>query len=221
LLRKARNGACHSFDSNREYTVGYLRSPDGGETFQRSDGTRVLLPATAETVTVIDKEHTDLRYGSIAVSPSGTPHVLYSSDANLLSETWIAWLEPSGELRRRPLLSEIPKEWGGWGLCMPGAIHIGSDGRIFIVLTLMKPEAEDETWGHPSSEVILFGALDIGGTFTVKLISEPDITVPHWLPNLERPTGRNRVDEPSLIYTAGMRGKNNLGILSNEVCWVG
>ena len=212
---------CHFFDSNREYTVGYLRSPNGGETFQRSDGTRVSLPATAETVTVINKEHTDLRYGSIAVSPSGTPHVLYSSDANLLSEAWIAWLEPSGEWRRRPLLSEIPKEWRGWGLCMPGAIHIGSDGRIFIVLTLMKPEAEDETWGHPSSEVILFGAPDIGGTFTVKLISEPDITVPHWLPNLERPTGRNRVDEPSLIYTAGMRGKNNLDILSNEVCWVG
>ncbi|MBC8234486.1 hypothetical protein H8E77_33470 [bacterium] len=83
---------------------------DGGETFQHSDGTRVSLPTTAETVTVIDKEHTDLRYGSIAVSPSGTLHVLYSSDANLLSEAWITWLEPSVESCRRPLLSEIPKD---------------------------------------------------------------------------------------------------------------
>lgn len=43
-----------------------------------------------------------------------------------------------------------------------------------MFLTLMKPEAEEETWGHPSSEVIWLEAPDIAETFTAQLISEPD-----------------------------------------------
>jgi len=211
------------FDYNRKYTVGYLRSPDSGKTWERNDGTRVSLPATIETITLVDREHTNLRYGSIAVDASGAPYVLYSSSPSALlpSNSWIACLESSGRWSRRPLEGNIPKEWDGWSIGMPGAIHIASDGRIFVVLTLMKPEAKEETWGHPSSEVIWFEAPDIDGTFTAQLISEPDMNVPHWLPNLERPTGHNRVDVPSLIYTAGTPGKGNLEILGNEVYWVG
>ena len=106
---------------------------------------------------------------------------------------------------------------------MPGGITIGSDGRIFVALTLMEPKTteDDTTWGRLSSEVIGFEAPDIGGTFTVQLISEPDTAVPHWLPSLERPTGHNNVDVPGLTYTAGTPGKDNRQILSNEVYWVG
>ena len=34
-------------------TVGYLFSPDAGRTWQRSDGTQVTLPVTAETFDVV------------------------------------------------------------------------------------------------------------------------------------------------------------------------
>ena len=47
------------------------------------------------------------------------------------------------------------------------------------------------------------------------------MTVPHWLPNLERPTGHNRVDVPGVMYTAGVTGEGCHDILSNAVYWMG
>lgn len=222
--------SCRIYDGSpgRGHTVGYLRSPDCGKTWERSDGTRVALPATAETVTNIadgrDEKTPRLRCGSMAVDPSGAPHVLYSSTARLPSEVWIASLDKSGRWRRRSLLPEIAKDWPGWGLTMPGGLTIGPDGRFFVVLTLIKPDAADAetTWGHPSSEIVWLESAGADKDFSVRLVSKPDPAVPHWLPNLERPTGHNRIaGRPGLLYQSGIRGDNNRQILSNEVYWVG
>ena len=212
------------FDENRAYTVGYLRSPDSGRTWERADGTPVLLPATRETVTLIDTKHRDLRFGSIAVDGESTPYVLYSTCPSfaLPSQAWVVWLDGAGKWCRRSLTDELPKEWKGWSLAMDGAIHIAPDGRIFIVLALMKPETVSEgNWGHKSAEIVGMQASDIRGKFSVGLLSKPDMTVPHWLPNLERPTGHNRVDVPGVMYTAGVTGEGCDDILSNAVYWMG
>jgi hypothetical protein len=212
------------FDENRAYTVGYLRSPDSGRTWERADGTPVLLPATRETVTLIDTKHRDLRFGSIAVDGESTPYVLYSTCPSfaLPSQAWVVWLDGAGKWCRRSLTDELPKEWKGWSLAMDGAIHIAPDGRIFIVLALMKPETVSEgNWGHKSAEIVGMQASDIRGKFSVGLLSKPDMTVPHWLPNLERPTGHNRVDVPGVMYTAGVTGEGCHDILSNAVYWMG
>ena len=212
------------FDENRAYTVGYLRSPDSGRTWERADGTPVLLPATRETVTLIDTKHRDLRFGSIAVDGESTPYVLYSTCPSfaLPSQAWVVWLDGAGKWCRRSLTDELPKEWKGWSLAMDGAIHIAPDGRIFIVLALMKPEIVSEgNWGHKSAEIVGMQASDIRGKFSVELLSNPDMTVPHWLPNLERPTGHNRVDVPGVMYTAGVTGEGCDDILSNAVYWMG
>ena len=104
---------------------------------------------------------------------------------------------------------------------MDGAIHIAPDGRIFIVLALMKPETvSEENWAHKSAEIVGLQAPDIGGKFSVDLLSKPDMTVPHWLPNLERPTGHNRIDVPSVMYTTGVAGEGCNDILSNTVYWM-
>ena len=212
------------FDENRAYTVGYLRSPDSGRTWERADGAPVLLPATRETVTLIDTKHRDLRFGSIAVDGESTPYVLYSTCPSfaLPSQAWVVWLDGAGKWCRRSLTDELPKEWKGWSLAMDGAIHIAPDGRIFIVLALMKPEIVSEgNWGHKSAEIVGMQASDIRGKFSVGLLSKPDMTVPHWLPNLERPTGHNRVDVPGVMYTAGVTGEGCDDILSNAVYWMG
>ena len=211
------------FDENRAYTVGYLRSPDSGRTWERADGAPVLLPATRETVTLIDTKHRDLRFGSIAVDGESTPYVLYSTCPSfaLPSQAWVVWLDGAGKWCRRSLTDELPKEWKGWSLAMDGAIHIAPDGRIFIVLALMKPEIVSEgNWGHKSAEIVGMQASDIRGKFSVELLSNPDMTVPHWLPNLERPTGHNRVDVPGMMYTAGVTGEGCHDILSNAVYWM-
>ena len=211
------------FDENRAYTVGYLRSPDSGKTWERADGTPVSLPATRETVTLIDTKHRDLRFGSIAVDGQSTPYVLYSTcpSFSIPSQAWVVWLDGAGKWCRHSLTDELPKEWKGWSLAMDGAIHIAPDGRIFIVLALMKPETVSEgNWGHKSAEIVGMQASDIRGKFSVGLLSKPDMTVPHWLPNLERPTGHNRVDVPGVMYTAGVTGEGCHDILSNAVYWM-
>ena len=210
------------FDENRSYTVGYLRSPNSGKTWERADGAPVSLPATRETVTRIDAKHRDLRFGSIAVDGESTPHILYSTcpSCAIPSQAWIAWLNGTGGWCRRSLSDELPKDWKGWSLAMDGALHIAPDGQIFIVIALMKPETVSEgNWAHNSAEIIGLQAPDIGGKFSVELLSKPDMTIPHWLPTLERPTGHNRVDGPSVMYTDGVAGEGCDDILSNRVYW--
>ena len=66
----------------RIQTVGYLFSPDAGRTWQRSDGTQVTLPVTAETVDVIAAGGLDygsaLQAGALAVAPDGTPWLVHN-----------------------------------------------------------------------------------------------------------------------------------------------
>ena len=66
----------------RIQTVGYLFSPDTGGTCQRSDGTHVALPVTAETVDVIAAGGIDdgsaMEAGALAVAPDGTPWLVHS-----------------------------------------------------------------------------------------------------------------------------------------------
>ena len=210
------------FDEDRSYTIGYLRSPDSGKTWERADGTPVSLPATRETVTLIDTEHKDLSNGSIAVDGASTPHILYCTCPfySLPSEAWIIWLDECGKWCRRSLADELSKEWAGWSPGPVSTLHIAPDGRIFIVLSLMNLETLSENnWGHKSSEIIGLQASDIGGKFSVELLSKPDMRVPHWFPNLERPTGHNYVGVPGVIYTAGIAGEGCHDILSNGVYW--
>lgn len=210
------------FDQNRAYTVGYLRSPDSGKTWTQADGTPISLPATRENVTIIDNKYRNLRFGSIAIDREGAPYVLYSTcpSFSIPSQAWIVWLDGTGEWCRRSLTDELPKEWKGWSLTMDGAIHINPDGRIFIVMALMKPETvSEENWGHKSAEIVGLQAPHINGKFSVELLSKTDMTVPHWLPTLERPTGHNHVDCPSVMYTMGVAGVGCHDILSNGVYW--
>lgn len=210
------------FDENRSYTIGYLRSPDSGKTWERADGTPVSLPATRETVTLIDTEHKDLSSGSTAVDTEGTPHILYCTCPfySLPSEAWIIWLDKSGKWCRRSLAAELSKGWEGWSPGPSSALHIAPDGRIFGVLSLLNLDTLSENnWGHKSSEIIGLQAPDIDGKFSVELLSKPDESVPHWFPNLERPTGHNHVDHPGVIYTAGVAGEGCDDILSNGVYW--
>jgi hypothetical protein len=212
--------SCRFYDGGQGHTVGYLRSSDRGKMWERSDGTRITLPANSDTATIIAKEETGLRCGSIAVDMSGAAYIPYSSSISSPSEMWIAWLEPSGKWSRRSLIEEIGEMWPGWELSMPGGITFSSDGRVFIGLTMMKPVGLDDEkrWGHSSSEITeLVGTLD--GELSVQMISESDGDIPHWLPSLERSTGHNIVGVPGLVYTGGSRGANNLQIISNDVYW--
>lgn len=218
---------CYDGKPGRGHTVGYLRTRDFGRTWERADGTRVELPATAETITNVvnnrDRDAPGLQCGSIAVDSAGRVQVLYCSDTGTSLRAWIATLDAAGDWRHRPLLDEIEQRWPGRGITTPGGITIDGNDRIHVALTMVKPNSEDaeKIWGHPTSEILRLESGDDGSRFAAQLVSEPDPATPNWLPNLERPTGHNRVASPSLIYTAGTRAENNRQIVSNRVYWVG
>lgn len=221
--------ATRIYDGNpgRGHTIGYLRSPDRGATWTRYDGTPVALPATAATVDVVTQQRAGtgagFRAAGLAVAPDGRPFVLCSNQERQPNEAWIAMPGTDGGWEERPLREALPAEYAGWGIFTPGGITFNEDGTLFVVLTMIRPglEAGQSGWGHPHCEVAGFESTDGGGRFTFSALSTVDPGTPHWLPNMERPTGHNVVSgTPGVIYTEGGRGEKNTELLSNKVHWV-
>lgn len=213
----------------KAHTVGYMRSRNCGKTWERSDGAHLALPATRETIDVIASDRDggkhSFRCGSIAVDASGKPAVLYSDAVLRPTETWLASPDGSGGWTRTPLLPHMAKVFPKWSIEMPGGLCIAADGKMFVTLTATPPRADGKPqhagWGHPRDEIVWLESEDGGKSFSARLVCEVNPQCPHWLPNIERPTGHNRVLRPGLLYTAGTAGRNNKQIVSNRVCWVG
>ena len=122
-----------------------------------------------------------------------------------------------------PLRQFLPGAWSDWGVTTPGGMTFSQNGRLYVVLTMIRPSSlvDRDIWGNPSSEIVLFESNDNGRSFTSRVLTTPDPARPRWLPSLERPTGHNRVEAvPGLLYTDGGRGENNLQILANNVYWM-
>jgi len=203
------------------YAVGYLRSPDGGETWERSDGTRVDLPATTDTIDIVEgaprpKDPLNMRTGAIAVDRNGTPWLPYSCLDRRPQEAWVARPDPKGGWKKIPLLPWIQKRWPKRGAIFADNIAFDREGTMYVAVTTIVPDAK-KTWGHPSKEVALLVSKNEGRTFEVFELSPPDPTTPAWFPSLERPTGKDPIGVPSLIYTHGHAGKGCDDILSNNV----
>ena len=208
------------------YAIGYLRSSDAGQTWERTDGRRVALPATPATIEIVDGSATvdgpaNFRPGNIALGPDGAAWLIYSRLDGEPFKAWVARLAGKGKWQKIPLLPSIRRKWKDRGVKTPGSIVFGRDGTMYVVVTTVQSGTGDELafWGHPSAEVVLLVSRDRGRTFSVFEVSAPDVSAANWLPNLERPTRHEPVGVPSLIYTHGARGKTNKDIMSNEVIW--
>ena len=209
----------------RSHTIGYLKSPDSGKTWQRHDGTPVNLPATAETVSVVAHlPEGGFGCGSIGVDPTGTPHLVYGSRRQLPLEALIATPDASGKWKKRPLSGEVADMMpgSGWGAYAPCFLTFGADGRMYVVVTMVQPASltPQDTWHSSTNEVAWLESEDGGLSFATQLLTKLDLDCPRRYASLERPTGHNRIAKPGLIYTSGHSGKNNQEILHNPVYWV-
>lgn len=208
-------------------TVGYLRSADAGHTWTKADGTPVTLPVTAETVDVIDhgggQSGRSMAAGGIAVSPEGAPYVVHSRTEHDGGRMFVSTPTAAGRWSSRGLNAFLPPAWReGGGLYLPGALTFSGGGQLVAVVAVAKPpvDVKDGYWGHPSSEIACFRADAGRENFSFSLLSKVDPREPHWLPNIERPTGFNRMPAaPGLIYTAGAAGGGLKDILTNKVWW--
>ncbi len=208
------------------YAVGYLRSNDQGQTWQRSDGTPVDLPATPETIDLVAGARTaegpaNFRPGNVAVDSDGVPWLIYCRMDRQPFETWIARAGGGAQWQNIPLLPFIQRRWPGRAVKTPGGIVFSEDRIMYITVTTVDSGAEVKPaqWGHPSAEIALLVSRDYGRTFAVFDVSDPDPSEPNWLPNLERPTTPLWMYAPSLIFTHGPRGQSNKEIMSNQVIW--
>ena len=206
----------------RLQTVAYLFSPDAGETWRRSDGTIVELPVTAESADVlanggVDQKQT-LRAGAMAVDSEGRAHVVYTVEEKGKGQTYVARPNGDGTWERSELSRFLPADLSSWSLVMPGGLSLNEHGEIFVVAMIQKRRGKESSWGHPSNEVAQFRSTDGGKTFAFSQVSPSDSSVSHWLPNIERATGYNRVaSSPSVLYTGGTPGQKNTQLLSNRV----
>ena len=214
------------------YAIGYLRSPDAGKSWQRSDGEKITLPATPATIDIVDGSRTvkgpakfgaGFCVGNCTLDPDGVPWVLYCRTDLDPIEAWVAQLTTEGKWRKIPLLPEIQRKWKDRGVKVPGGIVFGRDGTMYVAVTTVKSGTGDKKvwWGHQSAEVALLVSKDRGRTFSVFEVSCADDSAPNWLPSLERPTRSELIKIPALIYTRrnGSRRKTNKDITSNDVFW--
>lgn len=206
------------------HAIGYLTTPDFGKTWRRYDGARVELPATAKTVSGLAEWTKETTYGlssSVVVDSAGKPHVLFASSPQNESPVavWIASPGESGAWSRRTVISEMPDALANYRILGASGLTIGSEGRWYLLLQVINAARDADTWGHPGLEIIGLESEDSGRSFTPRLLSPPDLKTAHWLMNIERPTGHNRVTLPGVIYTAGPAGERNTDVLSNGVYW--
>jgi len=170
--------ACRIYDGQprRGHTIGYLRTKNRGVTWTHWDGSPVALPATAQTVDIVSQKRegpgVGLRAGALAVGPDDKPYVLCSSYDESPMEAWLAYPDDTGAWNQRPLRPELPDGFADWGLATPGGITFSEDGRLFVVLTLIKPPdlVDSTVWGHASSEIAAFISSD---NLSLIHISEP------------------------------------------------
>ncbi len=210
-----------------EETIGYMASDDAGKTWRRSDGTSIALPATAKTIDIIERggtlleKRTTLLSGGVAVDANGSPHVLYTvRQSNGVSEAFVATPDGKGNWGRTPLSDYLPPDVAGHNLTFSGGLTSTRSGKLIAAVTSYAGNKHAESWAGTSNEIVCFESDNAGESFTGRLLSTPDASTPHWLPNIERPTGHNTVsDRPGVIYTAGISGKSGHDILSNKVMW--
>lgn len=206
-------------------TVGYLSSPDQGVTWQRLDGTAVVLPATADTIDSLASarggEGRILSAGSMGVGPDGKPWLAYSARLQDNSHAYLATPDANGRWQHLLLNQFLPPAYREWDLYMHGGISFGSSGQPTVLATVMQVPPGKHEWGEVSTEIVRFRSVDGGRTFVADILDDPDPTAPRWMPNLERATGFNEMPEhPGFLYTDGVKGEALGDQLSNKVYYV-
>lgn len=206
-------------------TLGYMRSKDRGRTWTKSDGSPISAPATADSIEVLVRGGDDtgltLVPGSLAVDRLGTPHLLHSIRDAKGAKTFLLTPSKTGTWTRREMNRYLPENWREHDLAMIGAVTFSESGRCTIIGCAVKLAAGEMDWGHRSSEIVRLWSDDGARTFQAEILEPTDSNTPHWLPNLERFGGHNRVpDEPGIIFTAGSAGGGLHDLeLNNRVIW--
>lgn len=197
--------ALHVYDQHQRAAgkvAGYLRSADGGETWTRADGTVVQLPATRETIDVLESgPELDCRCGGMDVDGDGNPYLLVHHVSAPSTPT--LWTHGGAGWRSVDLGPALRRARPGWFGAANGSVSFGADGTLYVALPVAP---EPGAWGDPREEILLLVSRDRGATFTVHELPAVPGEGPIWHPSLERDTGWHPIDVPRLLFTRGGPG---------------
>ena len=215
--------AFHVYDVHPEAgkAAGHMVSRNGGGSWTLMDGTPLELPVTPQTPGVMleQGEALDMRVGGITCDAKSRPCFPV---AHLEGETDIVlwrWRDGWESISLRPIVAGavgFPPRFG-----QPNVATI-AEGRLYIGAGVR----ERGNWVDRSTESYLLISDDLGDSFTVLRVSEPDPNLPNWGPSLERPVGHNSIRRLFMLWTHGLAGASTsdaatvtevmLGVLGQE-----
>lgn len=185
--------------------AGYLRSPDGGRTWQTAEGVAVTLPATPKTPCFFAQSpELNMRTSNVALSPQGRPFV-FTSQLKQRPPGATLWHHDGGAWQRRDLLPDLAKTFPERAVAMHGTLTFDKTGRLYLAVVTGPPSGGG--WGSASWEAVLMTSNDQGQTFETQALSEVNEKSPAWLLSIERPYSHRMIDTPILLYTRGGPGK--------------
>ena len=187
--------------------VCYTKSPDGGKTWLKADGSKIVTPARPEDMdTLIRSTRTRVehlprpehRNIGIVVDGKGTPHIFYYSHSEAPGQLYMATPNEEGEFRKRSLSHYLEDNWPNMRIT-DGQVTIQEDGRICILATLT-PLNDEWLNGQPTramgmrsredQRLVLLSSND-GMDFQAVSVLGPGQA--YNAPNLEKPVGSNRL----------------------------
>jgi hypothetical protein len=201
--------------------VCYLKSPDGGKTWQKADGTLATTPARPEDMDILVRStesrverlpKPEYRNDGIVVDSKGKPYVFYTSHSDAPGQLYMATLDKNNIWQKRSISYLLELNWPGMRNT-GGKITIQEDDRICAFMTLT-PFNDEWIEGRPTramhmqvrtdQRLVLVSSADGGKTFEANSILEPGAT--YNAPNMEKPSGANRVARgavPPFLYFGG------------------
>ena len=206
--------------------VCYMRSRDGGQTWQKADGTPVSLPARPEDMDILARDTAKKRHepmalpvllsqGCLVVDSQGTPHILYMSHLEEPGQLIHATADDQGQWNQQPI-EAIKKAYPRMRpVNCRAALSIAEDNRSYVLLDLYPLDVgwtdEKPTRGMARRQperrkLVWLISGDEPNAFTTAPALEAGATCHQ--PNLERPTGVNRIPagrRPGFIYYDGQK----------------
>lgn len=227
--------------------VGYMRSTDAGKTWTKADGTPIKLPATSDTLDLIDsgerardahdQPKPGIQHMGIAVDSQDRPYIVYVRHTPEPGGIQMVTPDRRGGWTRRPLREAIDKHWPGM-IAFDGRVSMTRDDVICLILVLAPLEHPNANWnpgihGRPEfwlrtepniQRLVWLESRDGGRTFAARDVIpyRPDRGT--MLPTLERPTGFHGPppgELPALLYFEGLRRYRKPGeLIQNDVFYV-
>ena len=232
-LAAARDGTLHAvidfYEGQDEHGRGlhqavcYMRSRDGGATWEKADGTPVRTPARPEDMDVfarsIESRHEqmpppEIHHGGLVVDSAGRPFAFFMNHGERSGRLVLAMIDETGGWQREPL-RVLEEAWPDMRATECKAT-MREDGVICALVTLTP---FDGAWkdGRPTRAMnmteradrrLAWLLTDDGGeSFTIHGVLEPGTTFN--CPSVEKPVGANAVSAdrlPSVVWFDGSKG---------------